>query len=268
MIQFPNLPYVELFDAFEITKEAIDESHRSSMLFDYLDDSFFQWIALNEKNGLAFNYYKDQRDLIEWSLASLAYAYGYHNQMVSESIDTWVYSDLQKYAAKYYLDNSIFRIYAILERIYKFCDTWFELKLENKNRELHHSKRLFDETMMKGTSEGIVWIDSVLFSELKELRASDNYNAIRQIRNDLAHNQDQRNCAIKYNKSNMTIELLGPDINIDTNLLDKTKYLIKDLYKIRVLEANALSEDMDKNRVRRILPYDQDYWTDSDNPLF
>jgi hypothetical protein len=255
-------------NAFETVKVAIDESHRSSMLFDYLDDSFFRWISLNEKNGQALNYYKDQRDLLEWSFVSLVYAYGYYYQIPSESIDLWVYSDPEKYAVKYYLDNFILRIYAILERVYKFCDMWFELGLAEKSGRLYHTENLFDINKMKEASKNIAWTKSNLFSELTELRESYNYKAIKLIRNDLTHNLDQRNSAIKYNKSNETIEALGPDISIGMSSLDQAKSVLKCLYRVRALEANVLSEDLDNNNVRRILPSDQDYWIDSDSPLF
>lgn len=272
MIAFQNLITQEISEAyaqiFEQIKGIMDESHRPTIFFDCFDESFFEWLALDEKHGNAFNHYKDQRELLDWSVYSLTQAYAI---LAKKQPRTYIWhspSDISpRVAIAYYLDNALYRIFAAIERTYSFCDYWFELGLTNHDTgKLFHAERLFKEQVLNNHP---AWRNSNLYTALEELRNSPEYEEnIQRLRHDITHNLDPREYCIRYDKEQSLVEVANPNLSINKELLDQIKKILERLYKIRVLEAKELAQNMEQNGVYRITPKDQEYWSASDWPLF
>jgi hypothetical protein len=192
MIAFQNLTTKEISESyaqiFEQMKDIIDESHRPLIFFDHLDESFFEWFAINEKHGDAFNHYKDQRELLDWSVYSLTQAYAF---LTRKQPQTYIWcspsGNLPRVVIAYYLDNALYRIFAVIERAYSFSDYWFNLGFTNPDTgRLFHTNRLFDEQVLNNHP---LWRDSKLYMALSELRKSHEYEEnIQRLRHDITHN--------------------------------------------------------------------------------
>lgn len=268
MIVLQSLTSEEIQRAFQYIEDAIDLSHRSIILFDYLDESFFWWFAVDEKHGNAFNHYKDQRELLDWSVHSLAQAYAFLDRQES---DTYVWYapifNAPRTVTAYYLDNALYRMFAALERAYSFCDYWYSLGFTEVNTgRLFKPHRLFEA---QTTSHHPEWANSELLSALRDIRDSTEYReCIQQLRHDITHNLDPREYVVRYDQAQSLVEVADPAVPVDKALIDRAKKLLGDLFKVRCLEAYELARSMEKYCVRRITPADMDYWTDGDSPLF
>jgi hypothetical protein len=268
MIVFQGLTPEEIQRAFQYIEDAIDLSHRSTILFDYLDESFFWWFAVDEKHGNAFNHYKDQRELLDWSVHSLTQAYAFLDR---QEADTYVWYapifNAPRTVTTYYLDNTLYRIFAALERAYSFCDYWFNLGFTEANTgKLFRPYRLFEA---QTTSRHPEWANSELFLALRDVRESAEYGeCIQQLRHEITHNLDPREYVVRYDQAQSLVEIAEPAVPVDKVLIGRAKKLLGDLFKIRGLEAQEIAQSMEKYGVRKITPADMDYWTDADSPLF
>ncbi len=264
MINFQSLSPEEEGNAFNEVQNVIDMSHREQIFFDYLDESFFLWLAIDEKHGKAFNFYKDQRELLDWSVYSLTQAIGFLKRK-GANFYSWMYSNSPRLATNYYLDNALFRMYATMERIYSFCNCWYDLNFEDSFGKLYEPKKLFKS---KTIDENDGWANSDLLKILNKIRCSFEFNnCFKYLRHNIMHNLDPREYFINYNKQESIVEVKEPDESLNA-YLNQSKKLLENIYKVRVLEAIELANSMSSHGVRKYTPADQDYWIDMDSPLF
>ena len=248
-------------------EEVINESHQVKMLFDFDDESFFEWLAINEKKGLCLNHYREQRKLLEWSFYSLIHADSHLKifETTKESdFKFWGRSMGMISMVEYYVDNSIFRIHSTLERVYSFCDIWFELGLSKEDGRLFNTDRMFKEEFINNHPN---WKASKILTNLTKIR-SKYKNEIEDLRHNLTHNFDPREVKVEYDKVNLHISIPSPTFKTDEKLISKIKELLRELYFLRTLEADELSKDMESNKVRIITMNDMEYFTMRDSPLF
>jgi hypothetical protein len=50
--------------AIEMVLSKFQEDYREKLLYDTDDDSFFNWIAMSKKHGMALNHYIDSQELL------------------------------------------------------------------------------------------------------------------------------------------------------------------------------------------------------------
>ena len=254
-----------IIESGEEFKDTIDNSHRQMMLFDSDDESFFEWLAFKEKNGISLNHYCEQRKLLEWSFYSLIHSLSHYKVLTNKETNNfanWGGQNGLISIVEYYLDNAVFRIHAILERIYSFCDIWFELGLSKEDGRLYNSDKLFKESIINNNQ---IWKASKILKELQIVRAKYK-NGVEKFRHDLTHNLDPREYQIEYDKINLHVSIPKPTYKTDFESINEVNDIIKSLFFLRKLQAEELSKNMSKNNVKNIDM--MDYYTMRDSPLF
>lgn len=248
--------------AIEMVLSKFQEDYREKLLYDTDDDSFFNWIAMSKKHGMALNHYIDSQELLRMIQFSLFKAYELHYEVEPRYIKTWDNIHEEENIIRYYLDNALVRIEACLERFYSFSDIWFEINLSKLDGKLHHPTRILN--INNGE-----WDNSNIKEKLNTLINTNNYKfLIKEIRNDFIHNLDSRKVHIVYNDKEERIERLTPNKPMNEDILQKTLDLAIDLHKIREQISLELSKSMNKFNVKRITQADMEYWTMIDSPLF
>jgi len=257
-----NISSDNMTKAIDNVLSKFPENYREKLLYDTDDDSFFNWIAISKKHGMALNHYIDSQELLRTIQFSLFKAYELHYEVEPRYIKTWDNLHEEENIIRYYLDNALVRIEACLERFYSFSDIWFEINLSKSDGKLHHPTQILNFS-------NVEWDNSNIKEMLKALTNSNQYKfLIKEIRNDFIHNLDSRKVHIVYNEEEERIERLSPNKPMNEDMIQNILELAIDLYKIREQIALELSTSMNKFNVKKITQNDMEYWTMSDSPLF
>ncbi len=170
---FLHLPIPDEFSslAFQKTLKRFTECHREQMLFDYDDESFFVWLAADQKHGSALNRYKDSQEILRWAEFSVFKAMEIALWRNPDWVRAWDYeNDFEKQIC-YYVDNALFRCYACLERFFAFADIWFTLGLSRPNGKLFQPERMFTTC----TSTNTEWSRSEVRLVLENIASNPSY---------------------------------------------------------------------------------------------